>query len=62
MTAVAVESTQSAEKAVDASLMVGEPGETKGWTWPEYLMHSRVKMVRSKREVVSVAEMWKEAK
>ena len=42
--------------------MVGEAGERKGWLSRESLMHSRVKMLRSKREVVSVAQMRKEAK
>jgi len=46
----------STENAVDASPMEGR-------TLAEYLMHSRVKRVRSKREVVrevvSVAQMWK---
>ena len=62
VTAVAVESMLSAEKAVDASLMVSDAGERRGWLGPESLMHSRVKMERSKREVVSVIQMWKEAK
>jgi hypothetical protein len=52
----------SAEKAVEASLMVDEAGERRGWLWPESLMHSRVKMERSKRKVVSVVQMRKEAK
>ena len=62
MTAVTVESMLSVENAVDASLMVGEAGETGGWTLPEYLMHSTVKREISKREAVSVTRMWKEAK
>jgi hypothetical protein len=59
---VVVESTGSTEKAVEASLMVGETGERRGWLSQESLMHSRVKMLRSKREVVSVVQMRKEAK
>jgi hypothetical protein len=52
----------SAEKAIEASLMVGEASERRGWLWPEPLMHSRVNMVRSKRKVVSVVQMRKETK
>jgi hypothetical protein len=59
VTGVALEAMVSAERD---SLRVGEVGEERGLRLPDSLMHWSVNRLRSKREVVSVAQMRKEAK